>query len=650
MAKVRIVDDACTVGEPVTGIYVRVTQEESAKADLSLPNQRNRGLEAAETHGWGAVKVYQEPKHVGADLGPGRRPALAELLRDIEAGAVTRVWARHTDRLWRGSEIQDLILKVLHRRSIELWDVAGQKEFKSASGRFALKVLGAASELEKNITGERIREMKRGKAKAGRVGGGPPPYGYTSQSRAIREHRDDGLSEDAAYKAACEIYPLAKTWYVDEKEAEVVRLIFRLYLEERLGARRISEELNRRSHRRRGGYQWSPVKVGKIINNPAVAGFTSFDEDSYKRGLPSKSARFRQSLFAGAHAAIISPETWHEAQRLKTDVNAKRIRTKGTPNARIYPLSGVLRCALCGSRMTGKSSGNREGAYYVCSRRKYYGPRDGCAGPTLLQAWAEVTVWNYLDELLSSPSLMSELLERTRRRVHRDEPSLTGQLDALRATAREVEARQRRWLERFEESKDDDAAEIIWNRIRDLKSKHSVVQQEIEEVERQVAASSFPQLSEQDVARLLAKLATGEASPEKRRVLVQRLEQHHGLRVNVLDPRRLAVSLRLDTFANEARALGSRLILVGPKQDGGPNRRSRPMSPVLPVPGGPARRMLCPPATASSIAARAPPWPRTSDMSTRRWRRARERRGDRAEGRSARPSIASRIWRRCETP
>ena len=593
MAKIRIVNDARTAGQAVTAIYIRVTSEESIKTDLSKPNQRIRAVEMCESRGWQAVKVYEELKHVAGDLGPERRPALAELLRDIEAGAVERVLVRHTDRLWRSTEVEDRILNVLHRNSVELWDFGGHKEFKTAGGRFALKVLGAAAELEKNLTGERIREMKRGKAKSGKLGGGPPSYGYASQSREYRERLNDGLAqgvakeraEDDALKLACEKFPIAKTWYVDEAEAEVVRLIFHLYLEERLGARRISEELNRRGHRRRGGSKWSPVKVGKIINNPAMAGYTTYDEDAYQRGLPSKKARFRQTLFAGTHTAIISPETWHEAQRLKTDVNTKRVRTKGSPNARVYPLSGVLRCAVCGSAMTGKSSGNRENAYYICGRRNYYGPRDGCSGPTLLQHWAELTVWKYLDPLLSAPALMSELLERTRRRVRHDEPSLRAKLDALRAAASEIEVRQRRWLEKFEETKDDSSAEIVWNRIRELKSKHTSMLQEIEAAERQVTASAQPEVTEQEVMKLLARLANGDGSPEKRRILVQRLEQHHGLRVNMLDARRLALSLRIDAFAGSdiTAQVGSRLVLVGNKPVDSHNRgRMRPMSSVLP--------------------------------------------------------------------
>ena len=75
MARIRVVDDARVEDEAVTGIYLRVTAEESVKADLSLPNQRQRALEICNERGWSPAKVYQEPKHVGGDEPPAKRPA-----------------------------------------------------------------------------------------------------------------------------------------------------------------------------------------------------------------------------------------------------------------------------------------------------------------------------------------------------------------------------------------------------------------------------------------------------------------------------------------------------------------------------------------------------------------------------------------------
>lgn len=189
MPKVRILKDASESDEPVTCVYIRVTQEESVKTDLSIPNQRERALELCAERGWSPVILFVEPRHVGGDLLPSKRPALAGMLAVVEAGRAVRVLVRHTDRLWRGSRVQDLIMDALRRHSVELWDFGGQREHRSAGGRFALKVLGAAAELEKGLTGERIREMKRGKAKAGKVGGGPPVRLHLPKPRAARGGR-----------------------------------------------------------------------------------------------------------------------------------------------------------------------------------------------------------------------------------------------------------------------------------------------------------------------------------------------------------------------------------------------------------------------------------------------------------------------------
>jgi DNA invertase Pin-like site-specific DNA recombinase len=625
MARVRLIDDATKSDARVTAIYVRVTREESLKLDLSIPNQKNRAVELCGERGWGIAKIYQEPRQVGGDLLPRKRPALAALLADVEAGRVERVLVRHTDRLWRSTEVEEIILRALHQHSVELWDFHGPRELRSAGGRFALKVLGAAAELEKGLTAERIREMKRGKALAGKTGGGPPPFGYTSQTRARREALALGVSEDDAHRLACERYPIAKTWYVDEGEADVVRLIFDLYLGERMGCRRISQELNKRGYKRRGGYPWAPVKVGKVINNPAVAGLCSFDEDAYGKGLPSRQPRFRQKLYPGSHPALIPAEKWHEGQRVKRDINIPRTRTKSGAAARVYPLLGILRCGRCGSHMMGKSSGGEHPAYYICARRKYYGTTDGCAGPTVHQAWAEKTVWTYLLRVLESPAFVKELLDRTNARLRDDAPGLANRSAQIGSEIAALRQKQSKWMERFENAADDAAAEVIWQRVRELKAKEIALSQEGSELEAKLAGPTKRELTERDITAYLSRLRQGAgSSANKRRVFAELLERHHDLRVRVEDTRKLIVSLRLDRAelslaSGLADPIGERLVIL-PKSAKASTRTApatdaRPVSPGSPLPGGPTNKRLWPPAAASSSARRALACPRTSAKS-----------------------------------
>ena len=619
MARIRMVEDASSAGEAVTGLYLRVTAEESIKADLSIPNQRRRGLELCTERSWSPVKVYQEPRHVGGDEPPAKRPALAALLADIEAGYVKRVLVRHDDRLWRSTEVQDLILNSLRQNTVDLWTFAGQREHRSAGGRFALKVLGAAAELEKGLTGERIREMKRGKAHAGRLGGGPPSFGYTSQSRCKLELLRQGAIEDEAHRQACEKYPVAKTWYLDEQEAEVVRLIFNLYMGERLGCRRISQELNRRGHRRRAGYPWSPVKVGKIVNNPAVAGLTTYDEDAYVKGLPSKAARFRQTLFPGQHPAIIPSERWHEAQRIKTEVNGRLVRTKGSPQARVYPLTGVLTCGVCGSPMSGKSSGTHASPYYMCARRKYYGKVDGCSGPSMHMRWADEAVWDYLNKLFQTPESLQAIRDRVNRELAERAPEFETRLRDVQGGMVDLEAKQRRWMEKYEAAADDASAEIAWQRIRELKNQEMELRREAEGLEQGLGASTRKQLSLEETGAYLAKLKDVPSAPAvKRRAFIEKLRHFHDLQIRVLDSRRMAVFMRLDQegagseTAKTGESVGSRIAMV-PRT--ATSSGHGPMYPGKPEPGGPMKSRLCPPAAAISRARRATSCPRTSAKS-----------------------------------
>ena len=651
--KVRIVEDVSTSEELVTAIYIRVTKEESVATDLSIPNQRARSLEICSERGWSPVRLYVEPKHVGGDLGPLKRPALAHLLRDVEAGRVSRVLVRHTDRLWRGSSVQDVILDALRRTGTELWDFGGLREQRSAGGRFALKVLGAAAELEKNLTGERIREMKRGKAKAGKVGGGPPPFGYTSQSRVKREARLLGMSDEEAERKAVQQCPMSRCLYADEYEAEIVKLIFDLYLEKRWGCRRIADELNRRGARRRGGGAWVPTKVGRVVNDPVVAGFMSYDEDAYAKGLASRRPRFRQTLYQGTHPAIIEANIWHEAQRLKIEVNLPKLRTKSASSARTYPLTGVLTCGACGAHMRGRSSGSESFGTYVCSRRAYLGKDHGCAGASMHQRWAETTVWSYLDGLFQAPELVTRIVEEAATKRRGGRPEIKARLEAVRAEASALESKQRKWMERFEEA-NDAASDLLWQRLKELEARRGVLSEEAKLLEAQLAGTRERQLSAEEISQALAKLQGFAAAPaEKRRVLVERLVHRHDLRIRVLDGRRLVVSIRLDPLGEgEGRGkVGSRVVLVSPgtqrSDEGGRDRKTRPVCPDSPVPGGPASKTLWPPATATSTAARARAWPRTSAMSTEGARetigapRARVR-----SGRSPRkaPTSSPRSW------
>ena len=186
--------------------------------------------------------------------------------------------------------------------------------------------------------GERIKEAMMAKALRGE-GLGKPPYGYR-----------------VGAEGKLEVMP---------EEAEAVNLIFRLYLREDLGMRRIVRHLNERETPTRGGGGWSLVTVRDVLRNRACLGtYTRF-------GL-----RVPRN-----HPGIISPEDFEMAQKKMASQSTRRgTRSETQP----FLLSGVAFCAICGNRMIGVSRSQgwrrKDGSssighyrYYQCQSRTNQG-------------------------------------------------------------------------------------------------------------------------------------------------------------------------------------------------------------------------------------------------------------------------------------
>lgn len=149
----------------VTAFYARVTSEESVRKDLSLPNQRARFDEIARGSGW-ETEAFVEDAAVSGELGPSHRPALRALLASLRAGRIDRVVVRHLDRLGRGTVLEEIIA-VLRDQGVELWTFDGRQDIRSAAGRLGVRAQAMVGAFEVERTGERVREMKRQKARAG---------------------------------------------------------------------------------------------------------------------------------------------------------------------------------------------------------------------------------------------------------------------------------------------------------------------------------------------------------------------------------------------------------------------------------------------------------------------------------------------------
>ncbi|MBI2909362.1 MAG: recombinase family protein [Chloroflexi bacterium] len=260
----------------------------------------------------------------------GKRPQYQELLSYLKQPGkeFTVVVAQRLRDL--GDRPKDIVQRIveleeLGTRVMVLEDSAGEPLAKALEKW--------SEEKRKDTAGELVKMGMRSKAIRG-LGLGKPPFGY----RIGLNHRFEIVPEEAA----------------------VVGLLYKLYVEGKLGIRLVARHLNERGIRTRSGRRWSVVSVRDILRNRSYLGTYS---------------RFGVRV-PGNHPPIVREELFRRAQQ--------RLGNRRRPSGGAAPhflLSGLLYCGYCGNRMIGvtrhqswtrRSDGTKasgEYRYYQCSSR-----------------------------------------------------------------------------------------------------------------------------------------------------------------------------------------------------------------------------------------------------------------------------------------
>ena len=272
-----------------------------------------------------AVRTFGDPEDIGPRPPDGYRGMLAHLRESGDSFLVVIPSSRHL-----GRDVETVV-----RRLVEL-DLAGAK-VACADEEFPDPVQNALQTLAvRGVSRSRsrsIRESMLARAVKGR-GVGKPAYGY-------RNDIDGALR-------------------VVQEEAEVVRLIYRLYATEGLGLRLVTGHLNTSGIRTRRGGQWNMSTVRDILRNPVYTG-------SYTRfglRLPKN------------HEPIVRPKDFRAAR----DRAGSRRTTARTVEPEPFLLSSLVYCDYCGNKMMGvtrkqqwrRKDGRRNSAtyrYYQCQSR-----------------------------------------------------------------------------------------------------------------------------------------------------------------------------------------------------------------------------------------------------------------------------------------
>lgn len=363
-------------------IYTRKSHEEGLEQDFnSLDAQRLAGENyiASQSHeGWVCLpERYDDGGFSGGTL---ERPALQNLLKDINAGKIDCIVVYKIDRLTRSLFDFSRLITVLEQHNTSFVSVTQSFNTSNSMGRLMLNVLLSFAQFEREVTGERIRDKIAASKAQGMWMGGVPPLGYDVQERKL---------------------------LINAEEADTVRLIYRRYMECRSPMQVVKdlEQLNLKakswtssSGKVHTGARLDLVGIWRILRNPVYMGFI----------------RHKDTLYQGLHEAIIPPEEWHRLQEAAKD--GTPVRMPGDRKSMPPLLKGLATCGCCRLSMTptytSKAKNGQRYRYYFC-QAKMRGRNPDCTVRNVSAATLESAVREKLLELLRQPEILVQTLGLT---------------------------------------------------------------------------------------------------------------------------------------------------------------------------------------------------------------------------------------------
>lgn len=300
-----------------TGIYVRVSTEEQAQEGYSIRAQEQKLKDYSRIKEWGVYKVYMDDGISGKNIED--RPAIQEMIMDIQNGKVNNVLVFKIDRLTRNTADLIYLVNLFNTYDCAFNSLSESIDTQTASGRMFIKMIGIFAEFERENIIERSkigfeRKVREGYTLATRT----PSYGY---DRKIGE----------------------KIQTINEFEASIVREVFDMFVNKNMSCLEIANNLNERKIPTKENAVWHTRTIKNMLTNCNYVGRVRYATKDKNRHFEAE----------GAHEPIISNELYEETQNLIQKISVKSY-TKRPKEDSYY--SGILFCAKCGGKMT--SHGN----------------------------------------------------------------------------------------------------------------------------------------------------------------------------------------------------------------------------------------------------------------------------------------------------
>lgn len=317
--------------------YCRVSTDQTDQLHSLAAQQRYFSEYIAAHPEWEDAGIWADEGISGTST--AKRKQFRALMAAAENGEIDLILTKEVSRFARNT-----VDTLEYTRKLRAWGVGvlflnDNIDTRAGEGEFRLTIMASVAQEESRKTSERVKWGQRRSMERGVVFGAPTPYGY----RLI-----DGVLT------------------VREDQAEIVRRVYDMFLEEGKGTHVIARQLTENSvptpkEKRKN---WSSTMVLRLLRNEKYCGDLLQKKTCTPDFLTHKKVRNcgqEEQVYLRAHHAPIISRTQFEAVQREL---IRRSAGKTRHSAR-YWCSGKVQCGACGRMLTARRSVRRDGSVHI---------------------------------------------------------------------------------------------------------------------------------------------------------------------------------------------------------------------------------------------------------------------------------------------
>jgi site-specific DNA recombinase len=465
-------------------IYVRVSTEEQAEHGYSIDAQLDTLRTYCKMHQKVVYKEYVDRGISGKSI--EGRYELQRLLLDAKNKEFDEVIVWKINRISRRTIDLLKIVDDLNRYGITFRSFSENFETETPMGRFALQMLGAVGELERNTIVDNVKMGMKERARTGQWNGGIV-LGYRStKSYGDRKRNDSKL----------EVVP---------SEAAVVRKIFELYASGK-GLKAIANQLNHEGLLTKRGNSFSTSAIKEILLNPIYIGKIRFNRYENWNERRRKGKSDNPIIVDGEHEAIISQELWDKVQHLqrkKSKVHPRQFEGN-------YTLTGLMRCPQCGAAMVSSRTINRSKdgekvvrRYYSCGAFRSKGS-SVCNANSVRADESEQYVYQRIKEVISHPKVLKDIVSQINSHKKSNVQPHKKEVQQINKKLEQHDSTRKKYFDLYEEDAID--KELLVERLDELKKEADLLGARKSEIEREMQDDNNQTLDYSFVKSVLSQI------------------------------------------------------------------------------------------------------------------------------------------------